>query len=352
MPAKRPLLTIAIPTFNRSKFLSLLLSALGPQLEGESDVEVLVSDNASTDDTSDVAESFANQGFPLRSIRNTTNVGSDRNFLQCYEQARGKYLWIMGDDDVIEPFGLKTVLSALRAEKEYDIVFLRSRGFTGSYEPQPQPAHIHSVVFNRADDLASHVHVFFTFISGIIVNRDLIEAVPHRPFSDLVGTGLIQLSWTYTALEHHRRSLAIETPVIAALTNNSGGYQLFKVFGTNLARVTSEWLTSTNTRDRILRGTLQSFFPIYLREYRKGAAVVAGENPNAVLRPLFGRYMQYWFFDYPLVALPKWLAIPWFWMGKVVNRADKLLGRPLLRYSLFDQLPSRFNRQAHVDAVD
>lgn len=352
MPAERPLLTIAIPTFNRSRFLSLLLSVLEPQLKSEPDVEVLISDNASTDDTPHVAESFAKQGFAFRYLRNSTNVGPDWNFLQCYERAAGKYLWIMGDDDVIEPFGLRTVLSSLRAGEEYDLVFLRSRGFTGTYQPQAAPLQIRSVIFTRAEDLASHVHVFFTFISGIIVNKERIAAMPHRPFSELVGTGLIQLGWTYTALDHHRRSLAIETPMIAAVTNNSGGYPLFKVFGANLGRITSEWLTSGKVKGRIIRGTLESFFPIYLRGYRRDAARGPKEDPLQVLQPVFGAYFHYWFFDYPIVALPAWLATAWFWMGKLVNRADKLLGRPLLKLSLFDRLPVESRRQVRLDGAD
>jgi glycosyltransferase involved in cell wall biosynthesis len=47
MQPDRPLLTIAIPTYNRSACLTQLLEALRPQLVGESRVELIVSDNAS-----------------------------------------------------------------------------------------------------------------------------------------------------------------------------------------------------------------------------------------------------------------------------------------------------------------
>ena len=51
MNTGRPLLTIAIPTYNRSEDLAGLLEVLEPQLAEFPQVEVLVSDNASTDDT-------------------------------------------------------------------------------------------------------------------------------------------------------------------------------------------------------------------------------------------------------------------------------------------------------------
>ncbi len=337
----RPLLTIAVPTFNRSQYLSVLLSFLAPQLKDESRVELLISDNASTDDTQATVRRFAAEGLPLRYIRNGTNAGPDWNFLQCYEQAAGRYVWIVGDDDVIEPFGLKKVLSYLSSGEEYDLLFLRSRGFTGAYEPQVQPSSDKSILFTRAEVLACHVHVFFTFISGIIVNKKRISSLPHRPFTDLIGTGLVQLGWTYTALEHHRRSIAIETPVIATLTNNTGGYSLFRVFGANLGRITGEWLTSEQVKGRIIRGTLLSFFPYYLLTRETDSAGFIRDDPHKVLGPVFGGYMHYWLFDFPLIELPFKLGAIWFLMIRIVNKIDKLLGRPMLRISVFDKAPAR-----------
>lgn len=341
MRTDRPLLTIAIPTFNRSEYLSRLLQFLTPQLRAESRVELVISDNASTDDTEEVVRRFASAGLLIRYIRNSTNTGPDLNFLQCYEQANGKYLWIVGDDDVIEPFGVRKVLSCLDAAEEYDLLFLRSRGFTGSYVPASVEARDNNITFNRAEDLACHVHVFFTFISGIIVNRERVSTSPHRPFTDLVGTGLIQLAWTYTALEHHRRSLALEVPVIAALTNNTGGYSLFRVFGTNLERITQEWLTSDKVKGGIIRGTLLSFFPYYLLNHRQDSSNFIRDDPHQVLEPIFGHYIHYWLFDFPIIQLPPRLGLAWFWMVKVINRVDRLLGRPLLRLPMSDRVPAR-----------
>ena len=105
----RPLLTIAIPTYNRSGFLAQLLEILAPQLAGESRVELIISDNASPDDTPEVVASFREKGLALIYRRNETNIGPDANFLQCFEQARGEYLWLFGDDDIILPGGIRNI---------------------------------------------------------------------------------------------------------------------------------------------------------------------------------------------------------------------------------------------------
>lgn len=325
----RPLLTLAVPTFNRSRYLETFLAGIAPQLAGESRVELLISDNASPDDTLNLVRSYQERGLTVHYIRNETNLGADRNILQCFELASGRYVWICGDDDVVEPTGLERVLRHLECDPEYDMIFLEARGFEGAYMPQRPECPERVTVFKRAEDAARNVHVFFTFITGTIINKNRVLEFSHPPFSDLADTNLVQLSWTYTALEHHRRSLMIHTPLVATLANNTGGYALFKVFGANLKRVTEQWISSSRIRSAIYRGTLLAFFPWFLVR-RKGGPRFTSEDPEAILRPLFGAYFHYWIFDYPLMKLPPSLGRLWFFGVRVINRADKLLGRPLV----------------------
>jgi glycosyltransferase involved in cell wall biosynthesis len=163
------LLTIAIPTYNRAKCLDRLLGVLLKQLYGESRVEVIVSDNASTDNTPAVVEAYRLQGLEIHYLRNEDNRGPDFNILQCYEQAAGNYVWIFSDDDLIAPGTLKRVLAALTTLL-YDIVCIRAYFFEGDYIRHRDLAPVPDIELARAEDLARRVHVIFTFISGVIVN--------------------------------------------------------------------------------------------------------------------------------------------------------------------------------------
>ena len=80
----RPFLTIAIPTYNRAGCLRELLSGLTHQLEIEPRVELMISDNASPDETRAVVEEFIAGGTQMRYIRTPQNIGADANFLQCF----------------------------------------------------------------------------------------------------------------------------------------------------------------------------------------------------------------------------------------------------------------------------
>ena len=103
MQDNHPLLTIAIPTYNRDRYLEELLVCLGPQLKDRPEVQLLISDNASQDGTREMVETFQRQGLVVRYVRNAENIGPDGNFAQCFDLAEGKYFLLFGDDDLVLP---------------------------------------------------------------------------------------------------------------------------------------------------------------------------------------------------------------------------------------------------------
>ena len=116
MKNKEKLLSICIPTYNGgSSYLDSVLKhtiILAEQYPGE--IEVIVSDNSSTDSTSVIIESYLKHDC-LRSYRNETNIGFKRNMLLLTDTyACGKYLWIIGDDDFIIPAAFSYLIEKLR----------------------------------------------------------------------------------------------------------------------------------------------------------------------------------------------------------------------------------------------
>jgi abequosyltransferase len=330
MQRETPLLTIAIPTYNRSKYLDGLLSSLMEEMQGETRVELLVSDNASSDDTCALVAAYQSRGLDIRYIRNSTNLGPDRNILQCYDQSSGKYVWVFSDDDLIKSGTLKRVLNALSLRR-YDLVCVRAYFFEGDYKGHKNFTTTADLDCANAEELAAHFHVFFTFISGVIVNKESIARVSHPPFDSLLDTNLAQLGPFYTALNHQRRSLLIRDPLIAARGNKNVGYALYRIFGPQFNGITEGWIDKPSVSRAILNGTIQMFFPFFIFLTRLSEASTVAEDPHAVLRPCFGQNFRYWMFDYPIYALPLPLAKGWLLVVRVMNKVDSLLGRPLVR---------------------
>lgn len=98
-PAGGPLVTLAIPTFNRAVLLRGCIQAALAQ--SYDNIEVLVSDNASSDDTENVLEEFSDRR--LRVVRQKTNIGLLPNWNACLAAARGEYIVFVSDDDRISP---------------------------------------------------------------------------------------------------------------------------------------------------------------------------------------------------------------------------------------------------------
>jgi abequosyltransferase len=327
----KPLLTIAIPTYNRAWCLRELLPLLFDQAKDEPRLELIISDNASTDDTPLVVHQFVARGLRVRYLRNTQNIGPDANFLQCFEQARGKYVWLFSDDDLIVPGALKKVLNYC-GSAEYDLLWVSNYSFGGLHRPHAAGPNNDALEISDPRAYAKRVHIFFTFISGNIINRDrVLEGHTPSDFSSLVGTNFIQLGWAYTALNGFTRGLYIREKLVAVRANNTGGYKLLQVFGPGLATITEEWLKSASVRRIIINGTVQRFWPLMLLRYKNSCDDFVEEaDPEAVLTPVFKDNLRYWVFVFPIIVLPYPLAAIWGVAVRILNRLDKAAGYPML----------------------
>jgi glycosyltransferase involved in cell wall biosynthesis len=309
------------------------MDSLLPQLEAirkEFAVELLVSDNASTDDTESALEAYQKRGLAFRYVRNPSNLGADANILQCFELATGRYVWIVGDDDIILAGALVQVVSLLKRE-ELDIVHLRAKLLIDDM-PQPErTAPLHISVTQNAKTFTLECHVDLTFISGNIVNKERVLSVPHAPFPELIGTNLVQLGWTYTLLRQFRRGAYISEPIVAAGADARGGYALFKVFGANLKSISEKWLARPELTRIILNGTLQIFFLPFVLNARRGEEAFLDEKYEELLSSLFSDNYRYHLFVYPLMKLPPSLGYIWFILCRVINRINRAMGNPMLR---------------------
>lgn len=111
-------LSICIPTYNRAPYLRSALRRFETHYNFEFPYEIVISDNASDDDTSTVASEFAARGLPIRYYRRATNGGSLANTVCAFHQAVGEYVLYYADDDFLVPEGLRKALSYLDANPD------------------------------------------------------------------------------------------------------------------------------------------------------------------------------------------------------------------------------------------
>jgi len=323
----QPILTIAIPTYNRSELLNLCLTQVLPQIrQCPAEVELLVSDNCSTDDTEKVVEAHLAGGAPLRYIRNESNIGPDRNFVQCFNLASGKFVLLLSDDDLLLDGGLEKLLPVLQAGNP-GVVHIRSYSYQENFRnerPRRTPSG-RTLVYQDPNDFAAKVHVNLTFISGNVVNKSLVGE-PLRPEAFL-DTSLVQLSWSMWAAQHADTNVYMDDFLVAAKSENTGGYRLCNVFGVNMNRIFRgfESLGADPEFFRIMnRKTITTFFPGWILKLRSKGNNFHAEEYFETLRPIFRGHPTLWTMVWPASKWPVPVAKIWF---KVCREWLKLIRR-------------------------
>ncbi|QVL50327.1 MAG: glycosyltransferase family 2 protein [Thiocapsa sp.] len=108
-----PLVTIAIPTYNRADgyLYDALTSAVAQTYRN---LEIIVSDNCSMDNTQQVVRSVTDER--VRYIRHPENIGAFNNWNSCVEQAKGVYFLLLHDDDLIDPDYVESCIRACKGD--------------------------------------------------------------------------------------------------------------------------------------------------------------------------------------------------------------------------------------------
>lgn len=211
---ERPLLSICITTYNRAEWLAVSLkswSKLYPQPLPE--VELVVCDNTSTDNTHEIVKPYLSRpDFSYH--RNSVNVGMLGNLRETAHHARGKYIWIIGDDDLLMPRSIERILDTLRRYPEIALVYLN---YAYTRIDDARTVVDFDAFFNQATpivpaeedrqgpihDICARNENFFTAIYTLVFRRDhamraYSQNTSGRPFS----TMLTCIPTTYYVLNH------------------------------------------------------------------------------------------------------------------------------------------------------
>ena len=119
--------SILIPTYNREKIISETIDSALSQTY--SNIEVIIVDNASTDDTWNVIQAYAKKDNRIKAFRNESNIGPVRNWLRCVDEASGEYGKILWSDDLIAPTFLEKTVPFLNDRNDVGFVFTGAQIF-------------------------------------------------------------------------------------------------------------------------------------------------------------------------------------------------------------------------------
>jgi abequosyltransferase len=127
---KNDLLSICIPTYNHAEPLRKSLEVMIPQAL-HYNIPIYISDNASTDNTAEIVESFR-KTYPYLYFRsNKENLGVDQNMGNAARMASSKYVWVIGARRIVLP-GMLDKIYGILIENELDLLVLNDLNSTFS----------------------------------------------------------------------------------------------------------------------------------------------------------------------------------------------------------------------------
>lgn len=131
MQKKRPLLTVSIPTWNRGGYIKGAIGSIVAEAERyglQDEVEVLVSDNGSEDDTESICREQQSRHPYVRYVRNERNMGLRFNILRSMREAAGEYCILLGDDDRLAEGSLARIVAKLTDVGPVAALFVQQAG--------------------------------------------------------------------------------------------------------------------------------------------------------------------------------------------------------------------------------
>lgn len=181
-PSSKPILSIGLPVFNGERYILFALDSLLAQTWN--DFEIIISDNASTDDTERICQEYAARDPRIHYYRNETNIGAAANFNRVFLKSRGKYFKWAAADDVISSDFLAKCVQVLDQDPSVILCFTKANRINssgmidGAYDyPMRTDSQIPSIRFS---DLILTNH-FCVAVFGVI-RRDILASTP------LIGT--------------------------------------------------------------------------------------------------------------------------------------------------------------------
>lgn len=196
-------------------------------------VHLFISDNCSNDDLQSLVNEYSSKGLNIEYSRNSENIGPDGNFIKCFNSAKGKYIWLLGSDDILVDGFVERLVDILE-NHDYGYLFLEN------YCDDKQV-----IEYDDAGDILQKINVWITFMSANIFKTEFVKNVRGE---DYMGTYLIQVPYFLEGIVSGQTNAILNYSWIQKGNDaaNNGGYNLFKVFVDNLLNIVYEKVEKEN----------------------------------------------------------------------------------------------------------
>jgi abequosyltransferase len=253
------LLSICIPTYNRANFLEQTLESIVKQkrFQESNDVEIVISDNCSDDNTRNVSLDFLNKyGEKIRYFRNDKNI-FDSNFEKVLSHGKGLFLKLNNDTLMQKEGSLDMILQTIEENKESKNILFFSNGVLSIQN---------KFLCENLNSFVDHVSFYSTWIGAFgIWKEDFDKFDNFNLRSDLHLTQvdvLYRLINTGKSVIVNNEILGISvTPLIR------GGYDILGVFMDNYFSLLEEQFIDKKISDAVFGSEKKRLLYYFIRPW-------------------------------------------------------------------------------------
>jgi glycosyltransferase involved in cell wall biosynthesis len=275
-------ISLCIPQYNRIQFLLRNLGMIAQQTYR--DIEVVITDDASTDNTmEEIGRLIPQYKYPIIYFRHPQNVGYDANLRSSLERATGDYCLILGNDDSLNrEDGIAELVSFLTVNERPEIGFC-------NYVEDEDPSVIvrraaETKVIGAGEEVARKYYRSFSFVAGIIIRKDVFDAVNT---SKMDGSIFVQIYFAARIISSGGRFFTYADPLVRK--DLRIGEQMANSYRDRLIRNWKEL--------KPLDGGMKNMAWAVVEGFADGGVDVRGAS-YLVLKNVYKFSYPYWLIDY------------------------------------------------------
>lgn len=297
---KNPIVSICIPTKNRCDALKQCIDSILYNIAyNPDDVEIVVSDNASTDNTQELMKLYTHSNNNIVYNRNQQNIGigGGGNFLKVLSLAHGQYLKIHNDYSVFTDKGLKYLLDFIKQnmDKKPSLFFVHT-----SYDI------FESQKFKTLDALLDNRKWGFSWLGSMGYWKTAFDNLEDKEVA--IPTRFVQIDWYLRTFTHNQGCIMCSAPFTKRVSfmSKQGGYNFVEIHTKNFFGMFELYVNtgviSKRTMMHVKKDVLYSML-IWISKLLIRSGKYNYDNKNA-LKTIYSQYKHYYWFYTTIFFLP------------------------------------------------
>ena len=244
MEDKQPLLSICIPTYNRAALLDNVLKLYTQNKYFDERIEIVISDNCSEDNTSDVCKKYTSQFPNVTYYRNSTNL-VDGNFAKALSHGKGKYLRLVNDYCYMDDEALLETYEIIKKYSKTNKLLFFYNSCWGITDKFIETTSLDSFVATASNRV--------TWISNFGCWKE--DFFTLDDWNRCIKKQFCQIDWTLRLVSNKPFSVIVNYPLLKQLPigNTKSGYNFFKVHLDNYFSMYDEYIEKRMLSQKILK---------------------------------------------------------------------------------------------------